>query len=888
MHIFSSFVPCRSPLILFLFPSILAGTLTKNEMTTVAVLTAGGNAYRVTGTGYNPDGDVKQGEDPLPTDQRVTLRQLLLPAALCNDATLMPLVSAHAQNMLITQQITLPLQQLYLTPETAAPQGLAQATPLFSEAVHVSMNSATTAAGGSSSSGAGGSNGLIAGDAAAVAAAAADAAHPPPGADDPAARLPKHLSAKTPEVGAAITRALTTGSRMVEWNVTGDPTEAALLTLVMKAGMNLRTLNVLSQVVPRLATLPFSSELKYMATIHDLVNPETGRKHRILMVKGAPDVLLAKCVAQASGGSPWRSEPIESQRWLTANAGFAAEGLRVLALCWKELPISASAAAALPNTPEAEESVVISSDMVKDLQLNCLCAIVDPPREEAIRAVKSCHKAGITVAMITGDHKETARTIAGWLGIENEVVYTGPELEKMTDDELLNIVEDCQVYARASPTHKLRIVKALQKHGHICAMTGDGVNDAPALRQANVGVAMGITGTEVAKEAAKMTLLDDNFATLEQAVLQGRRTYANLRKLMAFLLATSVAQGLSIAIAMFIGQPAPLNAICILYVNMLTASSLGLVLAAEEAEPDTMTRPPRVQGKPLVGKQITWRTLFVGGLMIAAMLIQAWWTRSIGGSQAQANTIAMNTLVVSQVLYCLSCRSLSKTALSFEALYTNPWLTSMGMLNIALQCLITYAPGVTDVFGTAPLDGIAWLRILGFALIIFLLAEAEKVWGPKLVRPFILPCIKSISKVFGSGRRNAPKAYRMKQAEMVKMARSSRHITAGGVGGGNGEMLSPPGVLHPARASAGAGAAGVAPITMVPTAPSPVVPVALNAVASTPSVGAESVSNTAPAVTAKPQLEAAAAAATTVTEPAVSLESIEVTAATTTDGSNKA
>jgi magnesium-transporting ATPase (P-type) len=750
------------------------GTLTKNEMTAVGVHTTAA-VLRVTGTGYNPDGDVKYRDEPLDRRMRDSLRQLLLPAALCNDSTLMPAVSAHAQQMLATQPLALP--QLL--------------------------------AGGAGSSGPG-----------------ALAANLP--TDAPLA-LPSNVEAMSSEVGSAIVQAMTTAIRVVTWGTTGDPTEAALLALVMKAGLNLKTLSVLASACPRLGTLPFSSEHKFMATVHDIAAPARQQEEadaaatasdaaaatvspaaaappapaplrRLLMVKGAPDVLLARCSTQAKDGDPWTSEPIDRARWLAANSALSKEGLRVLALCWKELPRPDASSG---DAGAGGEVTVRSTDVLEgepSLQLNCLVAIVDPPRDEAIRAVQSCHVAGITVKMITGDHADTAKTIGGWIGIETSEVLTGPVLERMTDDELATKVEGCNIYARASPEHKLRIVRALQKHGHIVAMTGDGVNDAPALRQANVGVAMGIAGTEVAKEAARMILQDDNFATIEAAIRQGRCTYDNLRKLIAFILPTSIAQGISIAVAVFIGQPAPLTSVQILYVNMVTAATLGLVLAIEKPEENIMQRPPRRQGKPLVGKLIAWRSIFVGAAMIVAMLGQQAWTLANGGSDRAGHTMAMNTLVVSQCLYCLSCRFMTQTSLSISAIVTNPWLSSMIVLNAALQCLITYVPGVQDVWETESITGIDWLRILLFACAIFVVVELEKAFGPALVRPYVLPLIQRATIAVGCGVKKGPAPFIVRSAEIahtvsesekiVRAQLSSAHLATGGVDGSAGGASS--------------------------------------------------------------------------------------------------
>lgn len=627
------------------------GTLTKNEMTAVSLHHSGGTC-RVSGSGYNPEGEIRFKDDPLTVEHGAALRQLLLPAVLCSDATLMPGMSEYAQRLLKTEALGLPLAQLQL------PENTDTSSPDL-----------------------------------------------PP--------VPHNIKSN--------------------WEVTGDPTEGALLCLASKAGLNFRTLNLLLRAIPRIATLPFNSKNKFMATVHAIVNPSTGKTHFIMFVKGAPDVLLPRCATEALNGDPWSSQPVNPAHWSRINSELAGEGKRVLALCWREVD-------------EKLDTVKTETIMEGEptLQLNCLVAILDPPRKEAIRAVTECHNAGIMVKMITGDHAQTARTIGTWIGIEADIVITGAELEKMSDEELEAKVEACSIYARASPDHKLRIVKALQKHGHICAMTGDGVNDSPALRQADVGVGMGITGTEVAKDASRMVLQDDNFATLAHAVEEGRRTYANLTKLVMFLLPTSFAQGLSIAVAVFLGVQEPLTSIQILTVNMLTASSLGLVLAAEEAEANIMQKRPRVQGKPLVGKHITWRTFFVGIEMIAAMLLQQYWSRQLGGSVRRGHTMAMNTLVISQCFYCLACRKLGST-LSFKAVYRNPWLFGMALFNAAFQCLITYTPGVQEVWETEAIDGIEWLRILLFAIIIYLSVEIEKKVGPPLIRPCILPTIKRMN-----------------------------------------------------------------------------------------------------------------------------------------------
>lgn len=627
------------------------GTLTKNEMTAVTIQDATG-VYRVTGSGYAPTGHIKFLEKVMSAEKIENLKQLLLPAVLCNDATVMPTLSAVSHQMIREQPLTLPPAQL------------------FDQKATDSVN--------------------------------------------PQLPMLQKLSSQAELLAAS------EGASALEWETTGDPTEASLLVLAMKAGLNLRTLRHLSVYCPRLTTRPFSSETKFMATVHSLAHPLTGIKHNILMVKGAPDVLFARCTCQASG-SPWEAEPLDLTMWLETNRELAGEGKRVLAMCWADIGNMAPGEAIAHLPP---------------LQLNCLIAIVDPPRDEVPAAVRACRDAGIMVKMITGDNEMTARTIAKWIGLDTQIVLRGADLQAMTDVELEQKVEECCVFARTSPEHKLRIVKALQAKGHIVAMTGDGVNDAPALRQANVGVGMGITGTEVAKEAARVILQDDNFATIVAAVEQGRCTYDNLRKLMMFLLPTSFAQGISIAIAVFIDIQEPLTAIQILSVNMLTAATLGLVLAAETPEPGVMSRQPRKSGKPLVGLHITWRTLCVGTMMIVAMLVQQGWTHSLGGSRQRGHSMAMNTLVISQCLYCLSCRHSQTSTISFGAVVSNPWLTAMVLGNVAFQCLITYTPGLQEIWYTEAIDGIDWLRILAFALVIYLAVEFEKVMYFR-IRPYL-------------------------------------------------------------------------------------------------------------------------------------------------------
>jgi magnesium-transporting ATPase (P-type) len=557
------------------------------------------------------------------------------------------------------------------------------------------------------------------------------------------------------------------------WSVTGDPTEAALLVASMKAGW--KNAVEAQQRFPRLSTVPFDSDNKFMASLHDVLIPKSllgaaadgsaepalsagtssnGSvmvKRRLLLVKGAPDRLIPRCVKAVTNGNPFDASPIVPSVWQANADSLSAEGMRVLCLAMAVVP---------------EDKTSISAADVNggepSLTLTALVGIVDPPREECVAAIAECKTAGVAVKMITGDSPLTAKTIGGWLGIPNTVVLTGQQLQAMSDDELTAKVIACNIYARATPEHKLRIVQALHRHKLCAAMTGDGVNDAAALKAANVGIAMGITGTEVAKEASRMVLADDNFSTIVAAIKEGRRVYDNLKKVLLFVLPTNVAQGICILAAIVIGLPFPLNAIQILYVNMITSVTLGLVLALEEAEPGIMGRPPRRSNKGIIGKQLLWRCFFVGGLLIIAMLGNMYWELQLDGWDSSAGSdqpdenspvlsraraVAMTTLTSGQVSYIFNCRYLKSTSLRSDILHSNPMLLLMAALNVGLQCLLIYAPGIQTAFGLAPISGLSWLRCIAMASALFLIVEAEKAFGPRFLMPLFNPCLRPCKRV---------------------------------------------------------------------------------------------------------------------------------------------
>ena len=383
------------------------------------------------------------------------------------------------------------------------------------------------------------------------------------------------------------------------WKVEGDPTEGALYPFGNKLGLERQAEQT---AYPRLDAIPFESEHRFMATLH-----KDAAGKQFLLVKGAPEVILDHCDRQATIGG--QAAPIDRDHFESASDELAAQGERVLALAWLE-------------DPGVNAGNLGPADLPKNLVLLGLIGLLDPPRTEAIEAVTECHAGGIRVTMITGDHKITAAAIAKMLGIgDGRTAITGAEIEEMDTATLQEQVRDVDVFARASPEHKLRLVKAIQANKQIVAMTGDGVNDAPSLKKADVGVAMGIKGTEVTKEAAEMVLADDNFASITAAVKEGRTVYNNIEKAMLFMLPTNVAQALVIMVAIFVGFTAPITAPQILWVNMVTSVALGLVISFEPHELDVMQRQPRAVDRPILDAFGVWRVVFVGLALACADLV---------------------------------------------------------------------------------------------------------------------------------------------------------------------------------------------------------------------------------------------------------------------------
>jgi magnesium-transporting ATPase (P-type) len=488
------------------------------------------------------------------------------------------------------------------------------------------------------------------------------------------------------------------------WKVEGDPTEGALYPFAIKLGMDRPAEQV---AFPRIDAIPFESEHKFMATLHKSAD---GRQ--VLLVKGAPEVILEHCNLQQTA----RGQPLPLDRGLFTKEAdrLASEGGRVLALAWLE-------------DPKVQAGALGPADLPNTLVLLGLIGLLDPPRKEAIEAVKECHGGGIRVTMITGDHKITAAAIAKMLGIgDGKTAITGTEIEEMDTATLQERVDIVDVFARASPEHKLRLVKAIQANKQIVAMTGDGVNDAPALKKADIGVAMGIKGTEVTKEAAGMILTDDNFASIAAAVREGRTVYNNVEKAILFMLPTNIAEALVIAVAILFGFTMPITAPQIIWVNMVTSVALGLVISFEPHETDVMLRPPRAVDRPIVTRFGLWRIVFVGLVLVAYTLLAFFWMKSQGASDSLARTVAVNALIIGQVFYLLNSRYLLGSSLSLKAHTGNKYLPLAILAVVILQSLFTYTTPLQRIFGNEAIPLRIWPWLFAGGLVFFLVVETEK------------------------------------------------------------------------------------------------------------------------------------------------------------------
>ncbi|MCC5867462.1 MAG: cation-transporting P-type ATPase [Gammaproteobacteria bacterium] len=486
------------------------------------------------------------------------------------------------------------------------------------------------------------------------------------------------------------------------WHLSGEPTEGALIALAMKGG---RKKKADDEAYPRITSLPFDSAHKYMATLH-----EDGDQ-RLIIMKGAPEAVLDACsqVRSHDGDSD-----LDRARWDEAMHKIAMKGQRLLALASK--------------TAASDADTLETDDLASGLVLLGVVGIIDPPRREAIEAAATCREAGIRVKMITGDHSATARAIGRELGIgDGETALTGGEIEDIPDSELGARATEVDVFARTTPEHKLRLVRALQACGNVVAMTGDGVNDAPALKRADVGIAMGIKGTEASKEASAMVLADDNFASIARAVEEGRTVYDNLKKAILFILPTNGGQALTIVAAILLGLALPLTPVQVLWVNMVTAVTLALALAFEPPEPGLMARPPRNPKTPLLTPLLIWRVVFVSAILVAGTFGHYLWLTADGQVSPEfARTAAINTLVIGQVFYLFNSRYILAPVTNREGLLgSRPVLISVAVL-LVLQLLFTYAPPMQTLFSTTAIGADEWFRIVAFGVLLYALVETEK------------------------------------------------------------------------------------------------------------------------------------------------------------------
>ncbi len=509
------------------------------------------------------------------------------------------------------------------------------------------------------------------------------------------------------------------------WTIQGDPTEAALIVAARKAGLRDEVLEARFQ---RIGEVPFSSERKLMSTVH----ADTQEKSWRVFTKGAPDVLLARCRLELVGSERRSLDDARRAEINRVNAGLAGEALRTLGVAARSLPAEVDAAG-------------VDEHLEQDLVFAGLIGMIDPPREEARAAVARARTAGIRPIMITGDHPITAAVIAAELGITEAgagPAVSGAELARMADEELGETVRTASVYARVNPEHKLRIVKALQQQGHIVAMTGDGVNDAPALKTADIGVAMGITGTDVSKEAADIVLADDNFATIVAAVEEGRAIFANIRKFLRYLLSSNIgevmtmffgvllADALGLTAASGAGVVLPLAATQILWINLVTDGAPALALGIDPAEPGIMQAPPRAPGEPVITRRMWLGILEVGAVTAVGTLLMLDAGLPGGfiagtGDLRFAQTTAFTTLVFFSLFTVWSARSDERSA--FRGLLSNLWLWGAVLLSLALQVAVVHVPFLQAAFGTAPLGWQDWLRAAAVGSSVLWLRELSKL-----------------------------------------------------------------------------------------------------------------------------------------------------------------
>jgi magnesium-transporting ATPase (P-type) len=487
------------------------------------------------------------------------------------------------------------------------------------------------------------------------------------------------------------------------WTVEGDPMEGALLAFAGKMDVDGRKVRA---VWPRTDAIPFDARHRYMATLH-----HDHEGHAFVFVKGAPETILAMCRDQRVAGG--KTAGLDNDYWTNRAETIAGLGQRVLALAVK---------------PIAAEQTVLTQEYVQSgLTLVGMTGLIDPPRPEAIAAIAECQGAGIRVKMITGDHAKTAAAIGKQIGLQNsEAVLTGADLDAMDDAALRETALTCDIFARTSPEHKLRLVMALQSHGMIVAMTGDGVNDAPALKRADAGVAMGLKGSEAAKEAAEVVLADDNFASIVAAVREGRTVYDNITKVISWTLPTSTGEAMTVIVALLLGLTLPVTPVQILWINLITAATLGIALAFEPTEAGTMLRRPRKRSEPLLSGALMWHIVLVSFLFLAGVYSVYNFALSRGYSLELARTITLNTLVVMEIFHLFFIRNIHSASLTWQALRGTREVWIVVAIIAVAQFAITYLPPMQSVFETVAIPFWDGMLIIGVGAALFAIIEAEK------------------------------------------------------------------------------------------------------------------------------------------------------------------
>ena len=487
------------------------------------------------------------------------------------------------------------------------------------------------------------------------------------------------------------------------WTVEGDPMEGALLALSGKLSRD--RLTALSDWA-RTDVIPFDARHRYMATLH---HDHEGRA--FVYVKGAPEQVVAMCSAQrnASGGA----DPLDEPYWHGMAETIASKGQRVLAFATR------------PVRPD--HTVLEVADLHDQLVLIGLVGLIDPPRPEAVAAVAECHRAGIRVKMITGDHASTAAAIGRQIGLQNSSkVLTGGDLDSMNDATLASVAIDTDIFARTSPEHKLRLVTALQSHNLTVAMTGDGVNDAPALKRADAGIAMGRKGSEAAKEASELVLADDNFASIVAAVREGRTVYDNIKKVISWTLPTNAGEALTIIVALLFGMALPVTAVQILWINLITATTLGIALAFEPTEAHTMRRPPRPRNEPLLDAGLVWHIVFVSVLFLGGVFGIYAYAIDKGYSAELARSMALNTLVVLEIFHLFFIRNIYGTSLTWGAVRGTNVVWGAVIVITGAQLVVTYLPPVQRVFGTQSIPSFDLALVVAVGAVFFAIVEIEK------------------------------------------------------------------------------------------------------------------------------------------------------------------